>query len=94
MTNPLGQQLGLYFSTGVSSYPKENPQAVLDAFGPAPLRRVESLSEEISALEPDWAAHDLASATEWAVDEMRRRHPDLDDQGAGVLGWAFSFWNK
>lgn len=94
MTSPLGPQLRLYFSEGVSCYPKENPKAVLEAFGPASLRRVECLSEEIGALRPDWSAHDLVSATDWAIQEMKLRHPDLDDQGASVLGWAFSFWNK
>ncbi|HVI34411.1 hypothetical protein [Phenylobacterium sp.] len=94
MTNSLRQQLRLYLSEGVSSYPKRNPHAVLEVFGPDALRRVERLSEEIGGLEPDWTVHDLVSATHWAVHEMRRRHPDLDDQGASVLGWAFSFWNK
>lgn len=89
-----GPQLKLFFSEGRSAYPKEDPEAVLSAFGPAALQRVETLSTETGLLAPDWSKHDLRSATEWAIQEMRRRHPDLDEEGARVLGWAFSYWNK
>lgn len=67
---------------------------MLSVFGPAALQRVTALSVEVGDLRPDWSIHNLGSATEWAIQEMRRRHPDLNEEGARILGWAFSYWNK
>lgn len=94
MDTSLGPPLKLFFCEGQSSYPKEAPEAVLSTFGPEALQRVEALAAEIGHLTPDWSIHDLTSATEWAMQEMRRRHSDLDEEGLRVLGWAFSYRNK
>lgn len=94
MTDELGPQLNLYFSRGLSPIPKINRAGVLLAYGATSLERVEKLAEEVGSLTLDWAVHDLASGTEWAIREMRHRHPDLDEQSARALGWAFSYWNK
>lgn len=88
MDKGLGPQLKLFFCEGRSSYPTEDPGSALSAFGPAALQRVRALSAEIGGLSPDWSVHDLGSATDWAVQEIRRRHPDLDEDGARILGWA------
>jgi hypothetical protein len=94
MSSPLGPQLKLYFSEGRSPFPKADPQTVLSTYGAASLQRIEDLAEEIGKLTPDWSIYDLSTGTDWAVGEMKRRHPDLDDSAAKTLGWAFSYWNK
>lgn len=92
--SPPGPAFRLYLSDGVSSYPDENPEAVLSTFGAATLERVEKVAAEMGALEPDWTVHDLVSGTEWAVREMVRRRPDLDEESQRMLAWAFSYWNR
>lgn len=90
----LDEQLALYFSRDTSPYPKSNPEAVLSAYGAAALKRIEALVTDMESIAPDWSNDDLASATQRAVDEMRRRHPGLGAKGAAILGWAYSYGYK
>ena len=87
MTNPLTAALRLYTGRGTSPFPRRNPDAVT---GPL-LAEVERLVSELSALEPDWNSHSLATATTWAKAEMKERHPELDEEALASLAWVWSY---
>ena len=84
-----------YIGFGVSSFPRRDPDAVLDRFGAIVgaqlLDRIERLFTDLDCLAPDWRRHSLLSAKDWAEAEMRARHPKLHDDAIVALGWAFSY---
>ncbi len=78
--------------------PQTDWRAVVDAIGMARAEAVEIpmlvVLSELREIKPDWTVHSLWSGSEWAVRELRKRHPDLDDSVAKPLAWAFSCDHK
>ncbi len=74
--------------------PQADWRAVVEAIG---LERAEAAEipmlgvlADLRAIEPDWASHSLWSGSEWAVRELRKRHPEIGDGAVKALVWAFS----
>ena len=83
-----------YLSVGRSPFPHGDPEYLAEVFGAEAetlLPYVEGLSSEIMAVEIDWTAHTLDSATELAMTATRIRHPELSDEAIEALGWNFSY---
>ena len=90
----LSRALKLYLGRPASPFPCSQPEDVREAFGDSMLDQVSGLLNDIRVLDVDWSAHTLVSAMDWAEEEMRRRHPNLEKETIADLGWAFSYWNK
>lgn len=80
-------------------YPQENGARLVDEFGVhlasqlAP--KVRDLLHALDQLKPDWTVHSsLDAAAQWAREEVRRKHPELDAKALDALEWAFSWWWK
>ncbi|MEH6660809.1 MAG: hypothetical protein V7679_04085 [Parasphingorhabdus sp.] len=94
----LTQALSLYLESATSSWPRCNPEAVINAFGQetgeALNDEIGELLKDLGELQPNWQEHSLQSATKWAEVEILRQHPHLDREATANLGWAFSYWHK
>jgi hypothetical protein len=55
---------------------------------------IEEILKQLKALRPDWTSYTLASAGQWAKEEMRAKYPMLDKEALGALEWAFTWWWK
>lgn len=92
--NDMSRALQLYLGRGRSSFPCARADRVREVFDDAMLEEISRLVKEMDGLPVDWQTHSLISATTWAEAEIRRRHPELDDEAIADLGWAFSYWHK
>lgn len=84
-----------FLGYGVEPYPKEDAARIEKEFGseraPALEERVRPILSELAALNPDWSRHSLVAAAEWAGREMRRRHPELSEEGIKAMSWIFTW---
>jgi len=81
-----------------ASYPQADWRAVVDAIG---LERAQAIEIEMLVIlsklhefEPDWRVHTLTTASELAVHELRKRHPEIGDRTGKALFWAYSYQQK
>ncbi|GAA4637784.1 hypothetical protein GCM10023196_093000 [Actinoallomurus vinaceus] len=84
----------VYLSVGRSPFPHADPEHLAEIFGDEAERLlpyVKELSSEIMTIEIDWSTHTLDSATEMAMTQMRKRHPELSDEAIEALGWSFGY---
>lgn len=96
MRDPINQALALFTGYGKSRFPRARTADVAAVFGEAPaaeLRdRILALYEELKQpLAEPVGKSGRKSVTERAVAELRRQHPELDEEGLTVLAWAYSF---
>lgn len=98
MTTVVNEGIPLYLGYGVTSYPKEDASRLVQKYGTKVAleieKEVQSLLTELEQLQPDWNKHTLVSGSKWAVAELRRIHPELDDHAADALEWVYSWWWK
>ena len=93
----LNRAISLYVGWDVSSFPKEDSARVFAAFGSVGdllVLKVKTLLEELNGFKVDWSKFDLLAGSEWAVAQLRERHPEIDDEGAKALVWIYSWWWK
>ncbi|MDO7837514.1 hypothetical protein Q4610_20960 [Sphingobium sp. HBC34] len=92
------QAVVLYIGWEIASFPQEDEARVLDRFGPtlgpALVVRVQALLEELQAIQPNWDQHTLVSASNWAVKQLKQKHPQLDEAATSALEWIYSWWWK
>ncbi len=81
-----------YLGFSRAAEPQTDWRAVVDAIG---LDRAEAVEwamldvlQDLRESKPDWRMHSLWAGSEWAVRELRKRHPELDDAAAKALTWA------
>lgn len=78
--------------------PQTDWQAVVESIGMARAEAVEipmlGILVDLRAIDPDWHIHSLWSGSEWAVRQLRKDHPDIDEGAAKALVWAFSCEHK
>lgn len=91
--------LPIYLGAGRSLYPSENIEYLIERFGRELAYEIQpeidAILYELSELQPDWKLHkSLKSATDWAGNKMRLKHPELNDAAVNALKEAFSWWWK
>jgi len=71
------------------------PRLLLEKFGQdlgaELVGRVRKLLKELDEFKPDWNIHSLDSAAEWAIDEIQKKHPELNQQALDALFRACRF---
>lgn len=90
----LNTALVAYLGYKRADVPQSDWLAVVESLGIARAEAVEwallDVLYQLREIKPDWRAHSLWSGSEWAVRELRKRYPDLDDEATKTLTWAFS----
>lgn len=100
MTAPADVNVALiaYLGYKRADSPQSDWQAVVDGIGMARAEAVEIpmlvILSELHEMKPDWTIHSLWSGSEWAVRELRKRHPELEESVVKPLVWAFSYGHK
>ncbi len=83
----------LYLSRGVRPVPTRNEAALLDYFGPNDgpemLEYVGAVLREASAY--GWKGDDFTSGTDSYKSEVRRAHPELNEEATATLVAAYSY---
>ncbi len=92
----MSEALALYVGKGISPYPKEDASRLASVYAPDDARdlqgQVDQLLRELEKIKPDWSAHTLASGAQWAVDQLKRTHPEIDRDAGKTLEWACAWW--
>ncbi|MDR1461126.1 MAG: hypothetical protein LBI78_05725 [Campylobacteraceae bacterium] len=88
-----------YYGVGVEFYPHSDKTRVIDEFGEEKgmvlLYKIDKILNELDGLLRDCSNYTLNGVTDWAIDMMKKKHPELNEQALKALGWAFSFaWWK
>ena len=95
--NAISEAVPLYLGFRKASFPEKDPTRLTPRFGsnaPQLERQVKEILAELNKIRPDWNAHDLVSGSQWAVAQLRRSHPELEDEAARALEWAYAWWWK
>ncbi|MDR1461151.1 MAG: hypothetical protein LBI78_05850 [Campylobacteraceae bacterium] len=65
-----------YLGVGIEMYPKGDIKRVIDEFGEKKgtilSHKVDKILDELDNLKPDWEKHSSDSATDWAIDMMKK----------------------
>lgn len=95
-SNVLSRALVAYLGYGIDRFPKEDMSRLISTFGEelsTKLRpQVQEILAELGQLKPNWEVHTLESSGAWAKQEMKKRHPNLDNDALDALGWTFTWW--
>jgi len=93
--DPISRALVVYTGFGKSPFPRARTGDLVTLFGEvaaADLKgRILGLFEEMLLPLPEEGKRSKKSVTERATEQMRLRHPELDDDGLKALAWTFSF---
>jgi hypothetical protein len=94
----LNKAIVLYLGHGITTYPVSDASRLAQCFSAQEAsglaEQVNVLLDELDAIKPDWNAHTLVSGSQWAVAQLKRSHPELDDKATAALEWAYSWWWK
>lgn len=90
--------LRAYLHRGDSAYPKPDPANVLATFGEHPgaelLALIEALTNELGAINVDWKSLGWQGGLDYAMAEMKRRHPELPPGVFVELDWLYSYQTR
>jgi hypothetical protein len=90
----INEALVIYTGYGKSPFPRARSNDLVTRFGPeqgSELKsRILALMEELQQPIHD-EKRSKKSVTERAIEQLRPRHPELDETGLKALGWTFSF---
>lgn len=93
-SDSINDALVLYTGFGRSPFPRARGNDLVTRWGheegAALKARILALMEELQQTVPD-ETRSRKSVTERAIDQLRPRHPELDDTGLKALAWTFSF---
>jgi len=93
--DPINRALAVYTGFGTSSFPRARTADLVAQFGAAAAadlrERILLLYLEMQFPLPDEGTRSRKSVTERATEQMRLRHPELTEEGLGVLAWAYAF---
>jgi hypothetical protein len=92
----INEALVIYTGFGKSSFPRARSNDLVARYG---AEQGAELKERVLALLEELQQQPLAdgdrrskkSVTERAIEQLRPRHPELDETGLKALGWTFSF---
>lgn len=93
--DPVNRALVVYTGFGRSPFPRARTGDLVTLFGDvvaADLKaRILLLYQDMQLPLPEEARRSRKSVTERATEQMRLRHPELDEDGLKALAWAYSF---
>lgn len=93
--DPINRALVVYTGYGRSSFPRARTGDLAREFGEetaADLRlRILTLYTEMQLPLADEGKRTRKSVTERATEQIRQRHPELEEDGLKALAWAFAF---
>lgn len=91
----INEALVIYTGFGKSAFPRARSNDLIVRFGTeqgAELKgRVLALFEQLQQPLADGDRRSKKSVTERAIEQLRPRHPELDETGLKALAWTFSF---
>jgi hypothetical protein len=94
----INSALVAYLGYKRADVPQSDWRAVVESIGMERAEAVEipmlGILGDLRAMKPDWHIHSLWSGSEWAVRELRKHHPDIDESAVKALVWAFSCDHK
>lgn len=95
MSDPINEALVLYTGYGSSPFPRAKTPHLVQRFGQdqasALKERILALLEELQQPVEGGEKRSRMSVTERAIEQLRPRHPELDESGLRALAWTFSF---
>jgi hypothetical protein len=95
MNDPINEALVLYTGFGSSPFPRAKTPFLVQRFGEAEgaelKQRILGLLEELQQPVEGLEKRSKKSLTERAIEQLRPRHPELDDSGLKALAWTYSF---
>jgi hypothetical protein len=96
MSDPINKALALYTSFGKARFPRARTADVAAEFGDAAAielkSRIVALYDELKQPLPEPVGKGgRQSVTARAIEQVRARHPELDEHGLAVLAWTYSF---
>jgi len=90
----LSAAIVLYTAYGTALSPRQDREALPDAFGPLGnnlLAEVEAILEEATTMPVDWHNHSLVSAGKMVRAKMHEMHPNLSAEALNAIEWKFTF---
>lgn len=91
----LNEAIPLYVGIGSELSPKFQAKRVEDRFGKVVAAslvvQIEAILADLWLLKPDWQKMNLEEGTDWALREIHKRYPGLDEQALNAIGWTYSF---
>jgi hypothetical protein len=96
MTDDRSDALMLYLGTGISPYPKRDPERLVTKYGEKEgldlVAYSEGVLQELYAHEPDWSVDDLEGAADRACRIIiSDSHPELSCDAVAALKWSYSW---
>lgn len=93
--DPINEALVLYTGFGSASFPRARTPLLLSRFGEEEglelkQRIIELLTELQQPLDIE-GKRSRKSVTEMAIEQLRPRHPELDETAFKALAWTFAF---
>lgn len=94
----LNDAIQRYVGLGASPYPKEDEARVVDHYGveaaQSLMSDILSIIADLQKIQPDWEKHTLISGSQWAVEQLSAKHPELTGKSKAALEWLYSWWWK
>jgi len=88
----------LFIGHGINPYPQEDGSRLLNKFGPilgpGLEVKVKKLLKEVDEFKPNWNTQSLVSAGKWAVDEIQKKHPELNQDALDAIFWTYTYGYK
>jgi hypothetical protein len=95
MSDPINEALVLYTGYGSSPFPRAKTPHLVARFGDVEGNelklRILSLLEELQQPIEGLDRRSKKSITERAIEQLRPRHPELDESGLKALAWTYAF---
>lgn len=95
MSDPINEALLIYTGFGAASFPRARTPQLVSRFGEEEAQtlkmRILELMQEMQQPVVIEGKRSKKSVTEQAIEQLRPRHPELDEQALKALAWTFAF---
>jgi hypothetical protein len=95
MSDPINEALLIYTGYGAASFPRARTPQLVSRFGEQDAQelkqRILDLMQEMQQPLATEGKRSKKSVTEQAIEQIRPRHPELDEPALKALAWTFAF---
>lgn len=95
MSDPINEALLIYTGYGAASFPRARTPQLVSRFGEENAQelkqRILELMQEMQAPLATEGKRSKKSVTEQAIEQIRPRHPELEEPALKALAWTFAF---